>query len=211
MSQLATIAFKRKNKVSKSRAMILIEQLAELHPESVDKLSELYSYFKPATPAKPKQDDQWVCKSVSVNDVRFYLNRLEVLDGWLISTDGHRLHMCKTELENGAYDTQFNVINADDAGRYPDVQRVIPNNRNHTKLADCEIVEYITTLNDKKLKHPQIDIKLDDEVTIRIDSKYWAEAICGFESDAVLSYDDHKNSILIKSDTRKCVIMPISP
>ena len=201
---LATSAFNRSTKVSKSQAMKVIEELAASHPNEVEQLGKLYRYFMPNMPVTPKTAQAWVCKAVAKNDVRYYLNRLEVLNGWLAATDGHRLHMCKTTLEDGAYDTQFNMIDAEDAGQFPDVKRAIPNHKLNTKLGRCKIVEHI-----RLAKNNYVDVMFDDNTTIRFKLNYWKEATCGFADDATVQYPDQPGSIFIENGERRCLLMAV--
>ena len=212
MANLATLAFDRSKKVSKSRAMIVIEALAASHPDKIMQLSELYSYFKPTVPFKPKTAEDWVCKAVAKNDVRLYLNRLEVLDGWLIATDGHRLHMCKTTLENGAYDTQLNPIRAIGGVQFPNVKKVIPKHELNTTLGGCRIVRHLTSAKNEygtTVHGNWVEVKFDDETKICFSTKYWNDATCGFEDDATVKYPDQPGAILIENKKRRCVLMAV--
>jgi hypothetical protein len=211
MSALATKAFTRKNKVTKKRAMEIIECL-QATTGDVESLSELYSYFKPSTPSKPKTDQQWVCKAIGKNDLRTALNRLEVIDHQMVGCDGHRVHVCSTDLPDGAYDNQFNLIDDAYAGKFPDWKRVIPSRYpNRMTLESVVTVEHHNWIPGVKfgvIKGNFIDLQFID-VKIQFNADYWNDAICMFTGKAEVSYDTAKDSVLITEGSKVAVVMPI--
>lgn len=215
MSTIATRAFARKKKVTKARAMEIIERL-QATTGDVEGLSELYSYFKPTTPSKPKTDQQWAAKAIGKNDVRTALNRLQVEDGQMIGCDGSRVHVCNTELPNGAYDNQFNLIDDAYAGKFPDWKRVIPSDRNRPSKISLESVvikEHHTQIPGCKfgvIKGNFLDLQFND-VVIRFNGEYWNDATCMFTGKAEVRYSTNNDSILINEDGKIAVVMPIRP
>tara|TARA_R110000744_G_scaffold380326_3_gene500740 strand:- start:8184 stop:8828 length:645 start_codon:yes stop_codon:yes gene_type:complete len=214
MSALATRAFARKKKVTKARAMEIIERL-QATTGDVEGLSELYSYFKPTSPSKPKTDQQWVSKAIGKNDVRNALNRLQVEDGQMIGCDGHRVHVCNTELPNGAYDNQFNLIDDAYAGKFPDWKRVIPSNRPGKISLDAVVIKERHTAipgyaDGSVIKGHFLDLQLG-ETLIRLNGEYWNDATCMFTGKAEVRYGTNNDSILINEDGKRAVVMPIRP
>lgn len=213
MSSLATKAFALSKKPTKKRAMSIVEKLS-FKLGDTDELAELYSYFKPATPSKPKSPSDWVFKAMAKNDVRIAITRAEVSDGVIVCTDGHRLHLCTTSLRNGAYDNQLNRIDEDVAGRFPDWKRVVPDNRNRPgaiNLREAKIIEHHTEIPGYKggtIIGDFIDVQFGDTV-IRFNNKYWTDAITMFTGKAMVRYATDKDSILISEDDKKAVVMPI--
>ena len=215
MSALATRAFARKKKVTKARAMEIIERL-QATTGDVEGLSELYSYFKPSAPSKPKTDQQWVSKAMGKNDVRNALNRLQVEDGQMVGCDGHRVHVCTTELPNGAYDNQFNLIDDAYAGKFPDWRRVIPSDRDRPGKISLESVvikerhTQIEGYKGKIIKGHFLDLMFG-EVVVRFNGEYWNDATYMFTGKAEVRYSTNNDSILINEDGKRAVVMPIRP
>lgn len=118
ITEIATLASKSK-KPNKQAAFDKLIELCETYDISATDAAPLYSYFMPPIPATPKTPEQWVAKARGKKDVRFYLNFMYSDGNNLIATDGHRLHMIPTNLEQGYYDDQINKL--DDQGRFPDV------------------------------------------------------------------------------------------
>lgn len=214
MSALATRAFARKKKVTKARAMEIIERM-QATTGDVEGLSELYSYFKPTTPSKPKTDQQWAAKAIGKNDVRNALNRLQVEDGQMVACDGHRVHVCTTDLPNGAYDNQFNLIDDAYAGKFPDWKRVIPSDRDRPgkiSLESVVIKERHTAIpgytKNSIIKGHFLDLQFG-EVVIRFNGEYWNDAVCMFTGKAEVRYNGDNDSILITEAGKRAVVMPI--
>ena len=210
MSKLATLAFSTVRKPTKKRVMEIIETMADgvVDHDELKVLAELYSYFKPPVPATPKTPADWVCKAMAKNDVRFYLNRLEVSDGKLVATDGSRLHICDTTLADGAYDTQFNTL--DDAGKFPDLKRVITRHKQLTSFENVKVIQHLTSTPGKEraIKGNFVDVEIND-VVIRFGSKYWNDAISIFDGSAFVYYATKNDGILIEQNGNQAVLMPV--
>lgn len=136
-------AFNNGKKPTKPTVYSLVEDLivTGLAPTEYQ-LATLYGYFVPALPAKPKTAAQWVQKAVPTKDVRYYLNNANVLAGKLRGTDGHRLHIAPTDLVDGYYDKAGNLVEVD--GKYPDIDRVIPNGPNRIEVKFNSITDFNT-------------------------------------------------------------------
>jgi len=114
-------------KPSKNRAFEIVLELIELSGAPTgEQLAELYSFFLPGIPKKPKTAEQWVAKARAKNDVRAYLNYVYSDGNRLMASDGSRLHICATKLDAGFYDDALSPISLD--ARFPDVDRIIPKN-----------------------------------------------------------------------------------
>lgn len=207
LNTLATEAFKLQKKPSKHEAMDAIETLVNQHDASPE-LVKLYKWFTPPVPAKPKTSEQWVAKACAKDDDRHWLCRLHVDGDKLIATDGHRMHWCDTYRAEGAYDTQFNVIAPEDAGKFPDWRRVIPRHGYHVPVNQLDV--------SNRYKDPKtgrffvVKLTLPGNVEIHINSQYLDDALCGMNDNAVLYYDKPNDSIPI-TDGASChaVVMPI--
>lgn len=123
----------------------VIKALIESREAPTDKqLAQLYSQFLPNAPAKAKTPEQWVAKAKGVSDVRYYLNNLWSDGKQLVGTDGHRLHLCPTELPEGFYNTELEPVTVD--GKYPEFERSIPTVKSErdwrsVHLSDLELKE----------------------------------------------------------------------
>lgn len=132
MKNIPTLANKQK-KINKAKAFQIINDLSEGKTEGdeikilASELATLYSFFLPPVPKKPKTPEEWVALALPKNDVRFYLNYRYSDGNRLMASDGHRLHVYKTDkYPVGFYDTAMNSVEVD--GRYPEIDRVIPIN-----------------------------------------------------------------------------------
>jgi len=124
VNEIATLATKLHKKTNRKEAYDIVRSAIE-NDGVLDQyaLANLYSFFIPNTP-KVKTDFQWVHTAISTEATRYYLNYVYVADGEMVATDGHRLHLAKTELENGFYDKAGNKVEVD--ATFPDYHRVIP-------------------------------------------------------------------------------------
>ena len=107
---------------TKKQAFEIVQQLGELadNPDMIQKLGELYQYFIPPIPAKPKTPEQWVAKAIAgPKDVRSNLGFIRVKNGVMVATDGLRLHTAPTGLRDGSYDKALTLIDTTTAGVFP--------------------------------------------------------------------------------------------
>lgn len=186
------------NKITKPKkksVFHLVKSLikSEAAPTSKE-LAELYAFFLPPIPAKPKTPEQWVYKAVPKNDIRYYLNSIHVKDGRMMGTDGHRLHFTKTDLPNGYYDSQLSPLDED--AKYPDVDRVIPKGLPEMPFPkDLEVF-------DKGVHCYKIN-------GAYFNKKYVDDALCGMDNPILHQGNDNLSSILITSGDLEAVIMPM--
>ena len=194
--------------VSKPSKAVALKLVKSLHTGSLDTydtevaLGQLYQFFIPATPAKPKTDTQWVCKALAKKDVRYFLNYLFVEDGHMVATDGHRLHTTRTDLPNGSYDKALGLIDPDVAGRFPDWKRVIPAHQTNAQLADMdkELIEI-----EGRFRY---ELKLDGKTLVTVDKKYFDDAMSMMDNPRV-TYGQHFDSILLQEGDSRAVVMPV--
>jgi len=117
---------------SKAKAFRILEDSFYTGEQLTDKqLSELLLYFAPAKKKSPKTPLDFVRLAVPTNDVRHYLNYINVLNGIASGCDGHRLYQAPVDLEDGAYCPKtLAPVDPNIAGRYPDVDRIKPEKLN---------------------------------------------------------------------------------
>lgn len=140
------------SKVSKSTAQWhiaeLYEQLAQLEDfeksGAEKKLIELYRFFKPTPPKTAKTAFDWVGQAVSTEKHRDYIHHIFVADGRMQATDGHRLHVAKTDLKNGFYAVTGEKLDVDLS--FPDTDGILPDKDKMTKfnidLTACDVQDY---------------------------------------------------------------------
>lgn len=144
-------------------------------------LDALINYFSPPVPKEPRDAFDWVAKAVSDDrDVRKYLRYVYVEDGEMVATNGHRMHIAKTELPNGFYDPRTRLLVDTDA-KYPDYKRVIPK----LEKMECDTGRkcWITSamqLRGKEVFYVTIgDVAINkmylDEAMATLDGVHWAK------------------------------------
>lgn len=168
-----------------------------------DQLIDLYNYFMPNY-KKSKDLFSWVNNVVSKEETRYYLGKVFVKKGVMMATDGHRLHMAPTELEDGFYDPAGIKIEFD--GKFPDVKRVIPKSKGSKratwKRSEAEVVN-VDGYGGKpcqcyKLPHGN-----------GINKKYFDEAVYGYDK-VKYEYNTKTDPIkLIFPDGKKAILMPM--
>jgi hypothetical protein len=128
MSTLIKLAIDNKAP-SKAIAQDIIRDLAEQHPDSVRELAQLYAYFMPPKPKKPKTAFQWVSAAAGVKDIRYYINYVYVTAEHLTANDGHRLHRAPNtdNLAPGYYHPiTGDLAHPPEYSDYTDIAKVIP-------------------------------------------------------------------------------------
>ena len=117
-------------KPSKAYAQEMILRIYEQCPDMETDLAQLYTYFMPSIPKKPKTPFDWVAKAIGKKDVRYYLNWVHVTTEFITATDGHRMHRAPnvTHLAPGFYDAHGHKIHEPDYAKFPDVERIVPRN-----------------------------------------------------------------------------------
>lgn len=212
MDNLATRAFRLPRKITKKKAMLALEELAQgaESDETLEQLATLYSYFKPSTPATPKTEEEWVACAAGVHDVREYLHCLRADKGRLVATDGIRMHICPTELPDGAYDSQLNPVDARVAGTFPDWRAVSGHNdamRSYATLGAVREVGRVAVLP-SGVRGDWIVLAIAETET-RLDRKMWLQAssIFGPLADVAASGDPVFPRVSIKGGGRQAVVM----
>lgn len=208
INEIATLANNLGRKPNKEKAFENLCKMIEAGDLTDDSLSVLYAYFLPSV-SKPKNKEQWVQLAVAKKDIRYYLNNAHVREERLTGTDGHRLHTCSTDLEDGFYDKAMNKIEVD--GVFPDMNRVIPKSsqRKMTLLGHTKVTAVTLRRNGKVLHY--LDVTFDRETTVRFQKKYWDDAVSVMSDNAGLYYGQPSESVLIFEDDMKAVLMPVRP
>lgn len=223
VNELATMAFKTEcyGNLKKDEAQTLIAELATqdlTEKEREFKLARLYTYFTPASPKKPKTDEQWIGLAMAgKKDIREYLQFIKANEGDLVATDGHRLHLISgydTE-DNSWYDKSMNSIEGIEY-RYPDYKRVIPDTAKMTEIAidvsSLEVVELAKAFSaDLRYAYKIVDNKGD--TLLHVNKKYLDQALSGLTSPTFYINSEYPqyNSLLITDSNKLAVIMPIRP
>jgi hypothetical protein len=142
LNEIATLATRQQFKTSRSDAYLIITHAIEDGGVlSEYDMANLYSFFIPTTP-KNKNDFQWVHSAITTTkDTRYYLKYVYVIDGEMVATDGHRMHIAETDLENGFYDKAGVKVEVD--ATFPNYKRVIPKDGTpFSWVAEyCEVIE----------------------------------------------------------------------
>ena len=202
LNHIATVADNlARGEATKKIACAIVRKLIS-SPESIDDqdLAVLYKQFTPATPAKPKNDYDWVSLAMGKNDVRYYLNHIYCDGSRIMATDGHRLHIIDNylNLEPGFYDKNKAKIEVD--ASFPDVDRVIPSKYGkNIPFSNLEIADY-----QYEGKNTPI-YKIND---IAVNAEYKKKAALGFK-DPIIYYKNSHYAVYIKDGAKTAVIMPI--
>lgn len=168
-------------------------------------VAKLYRAFTPKHPAKPKTQEQWVWQAVAVKDVRLYLNFAYSDGSRLIGTDGHRMHVWKTnKYAPGYYDKNMIRVHETSWNRYPEIDRVVPDEKKLTVTVYKSDFEIIHT-GDAKRPYPVM--KHDD---IACDASYMESACSGLTEPKIM-YNEPTNALLVidnAANNHFAVVMP---
>ena len=105
---------------------IIIELCKGANPDTIPDLAKLWKYFQTKPKAKATKDPQaWLEQACSVDETRWVLNFAYSKDGFMVATDGRRLHCMPTDKPEGFYRDGLPVT--DDIGTFPNWKQVIPN------------------------------------------------------------------------------------
>lgn len=90
---------------TKAQANIALRAYIDQHglPEYDSNLADLVAFFLPPVPKKPKSAFQWIASAAGVKDIRQWVNYVHVTNGQCFATDGHRLHIMLSHLDEGVY------------------------------------------------------------------------------------------------------------
>ena len=194
INNIATLASKQK-KPNKEKAFNTLKDIIKTGADD-EKLATLYSFFIPPIPAKSKTLEHWVAKALAKKDIRDYLKYLYVTKGIMVATDGHRLHCSPINLDDGFYNSQLSKIDVN--YNYPDIRRVIPNEKDMTRF-NGELM-----LSDKEGLSVY---KLED---VYIQKTYFDDAMSGITEPEIYLHGSI-DQVLIKdrNSARFAVVMPI--
>ena len=114
------------DKFSKDQVFRKLLDLKKSPREMSDyELDGFINYFAPSLPKSPKSAFQWVAKAVASNDVRKYLEYVNVENKVAVATDGVRLHFATVDMPDGCYCPKTG-LSVDPIGNYPDWRRIVP-------------------------------------------------------------------------------------
>lgn len=168
-------------------------------------LANLYSYFLPSSPKKPKTGAEWVYLAKGKKDMRAYLNYVwQQQNGDLVATDGHRMHL----LSGGHYDASTAIDTAgapiDGLGRFPDYSRIIPRKEDASAVTTLKNILAAPNAEISTDKHKRTTIE-HNGTSLYVDSGYWSDAVSFMPDDAeVYMFNDN---LLIQHDNKLAVIM----
>ena len=194
----------RQGKINKKQAFEHIKHLVEtLDEKHITELAELYSFFLPPMPKKPKTKEQWLNKAVAKFDVRYYLNNAHHDGKKLCGTDGHRLHFIKGyKAKEGFYNSEMEHLDnsTNTFGKYPDVDRVIPS---YDKLENLGVLNVkdlekaIAAPDGKNIPYYRIE---SGEKFVNIQVPFLDDAVSFMEEPCFYIHVDHTDtsSILIE-------------
>lgn len=205
MSKLANTAAKQK-KPNKKEAQDILRTLADKHPESLEALSHLYTYFMPPAPKKAKTAWEWITLAMGYKDRREELNYVYVNERHIVSTDGHRLHLMPNNdgLEPGFYLANGDKVHDPDYRRYPDYERIIPNKSRMVAEQISEAPERVEIGNVHVYRMPWTE-------EYGLNAQYLEAALMLDGYPATVLRDEEPNAhhaVLFESGERVAVIMP---
>ena len=174
------------NKPTKKQAFELVQQLKHGHHLSGHDVDSLLNYFAPPITKKPKTAIQWVAMAAGKNDVRQFLNTVRVQAGMATGCDGHRLHECVTDLDDGYYDpkTLCKVDVSDFVGKFPDTSRLWAKVTKANDALECHTRDKNMIDIDQTIIINDAGIRCVQTGQGQYQEKYWLEATQG---DARLS------------------------
>ncbi len=200
INKLATMAHGAP-KPNKAQIWNVIEGMIEQAPDNDDaskaELVKLYNFFMPAVPGKPRTPENWVCKALAKNDVRYYLASVYSEGGRIIATDGHRLHVYHTsDYATGYYDSQLNSIEVD--ATFPNIERVLP------KEPMTGTTKDVLLSGDISVHDGDQSILIDG---VRFKLKYVHDALCGMPEAVNYCRPKDNPIIRIEADDKLAVVM----
>ena len=164
-------------------------------------MAQLYQYFTLKIPAKPKTVEQWVAKAMPKDDIRYYLNYIYSDGNRIMATDGTRLHLAEIEYPAGYYDQNMNFIHPVDWAQYPDIDRLINNDRPHNiKFSDLMLFLYA-------VNGDQVGSFIFNN-DIKINANYLKQSAQYFDNP-IVKFSNKDTSVMIKTDGRLAIIMPM--
>lgn len=176
-----------------------------LETRMTDLFAVIYKHCDGITKAKPKTPFNWVARAMGNDDVRTYLNYVYSTGEEIVATDGHRLHLYKTDkVPAGYYDRKAIKVHDTDYQQYPDYPRLINTIRNgRCTFNDFELINH--PLNGDR---PYPVYKLKD---FGLNARYLDEALWPFplENKPVFEHGEIRESLKISYGDYTALVMPL--
>lgn len=203
-------------KPSKAEGLEIVKSLEAIgkvaglnHAETQHALAQLYQFFMPVTPTKPKTAQDWVGKAMPKNHKRpALLSLLPLLYMYsngssFVATDGNRLHMVHNQnVPQGSYDRAMGLVDRSVCGEFPNWRRVIPDHHNHIGFKQL-------TLEERQFKKVNVyDIYYQGDLLVTVDSSFMRDAL-SFMDSPIVSFGDNRQAILLTDGDKQAVIMPV--
>lgn len=206
LKQIAGKATKGKKPTKKVIFNSVLEMIKTGEIEE-SQLVDLYKFFTPPTPKKPKTSIDWLAMSMSKNDVRNYLNYIYCDGGNVVSTDGHRLHLVGNDigLEKGFYDKAGNPVG--EVGNFPNYASVIPSVESRlppVQLSDLKIEEDLICDQIKNIHICNIEY---NNMRYKFQQEYWNQAVSIMDNPRIYFGEKSTDSILIVDGKHTAVVM----
>lgn len=166
-------------------------------------IERLLNHLLPALPAAPRNVWDFVARAMAVNDMRYYLNAVHVIDGIAYATDGHRMHYAHvTDIENGVYGKDKKLIS--DPAMLKSVgffERVMPKCRGWKPVAYS-----VELVGDKNIQRvARMDGLAEDQ---GINLAYLLDAVAGDKTAAYsVGRDDGDHQISVRNKFGRAVVM----
>jgi len=200
---LTIVAPIRGKKAAFDRLLDIIDDTKDPEPHVLMALSQLYTYFLPATPARPKTDFDFVAGAMAKHDVRFYLNYVYSDGTNLVAADGHVLRWTQPDnpLPKGYYDRAGTKQDVD--AQYSDWRAIIPES--------CDPVSPTVTERGHFTCGGEVIHYVGLDYNIRVDALYYDSAIKAMGSDILVGADMQRSRVVITDPARgwKTIIMPL--
>jgi len=209
INTVARIAYSLAPKERNKQAVFDVAvKLSEGELVTEDNLAVLYAQNIDHKPPVPRTPEKWVASAVcGKDDIREYLQYVYSDGTRIIGTDGHRMHIWKTDkYPKGFYHPKtMDKSTVPDDYRYPDVDRVIPKTFREDYVSSATIeVEQLSISSEG---HPIIIYKVGPAA---VNAQYLDAALAGFKGETTLiHYVDANSAIKIDADDKLAVVMPV--
>ncbi len=193
-------------KPTKKGAFKIVQTLVVNQTLTVEQQAELYAFFLPGLPAKPKTPDQWVAKAAGKYDVRDYLNYVYSDGSRLMASDGHVLHILNdcNNFSAGYYDSKLDPVPQFNM-KYPDIDRLIPS---RARAREVSVASFRHLEN-------RCHLTAKDPVQVLINDNWFPKhqimtAISLFDEilPVEIRQDDSMKPLLLQQGNFQAVIMP---
>lgn len=229
---LAQYAAKSTNrKPNKAAAQSILRDLYDKHAADLTEterreLGELYRWFMPAKPTKPRTEFDWVAKACAgPKEVRDYLRFIRVTadgdrHGVIEASDGHRLHRApnRGRLPSGFYLPNGEKVAELGEKQWPDFDRVIPDDRRAGQILGDDMAGEGWDVVETKTKPVRTAYArtLPNGKRYGVDTRYVDQAMArpmakGDPGPELRVPDDEGGALKIKIGRAVAVVMPIRP